>query len=151
MKLAIKHFQDLTLNELHDIYRLRVAVFVVEQDCPYQEVDGHDKTAWHAWLYDDEGIQAYLRVLPPGETFSDASIGRVISIKRRQGLATKLIEEGIKLAREKFNAERITIEAQVYARSLYEKMGFCQSSDEFMEDGIPHIKMTLETNKAKLL
>ncbi len=144
MKLQMKHYQDLTLDELHDIYRLRVAVFVVEQNCPYQEIDGKDKTAWHLWLEDDAGLMfAYLRVLPPGVSFDDASIGRVICTKRRQGWATILMKEGIRVAKEKFGAGKITIEAQVYARTLYEKVGFVQTSEEFLEDGIPHIKMTL--------
>lgn len=145
MQLTCKHYRELTADELHDIYQARVAVFVVEQNCPYQEIDGNDKAAYHLWLHDGEGIQAYLRVLPPGTTFADASIGRVIAMKRRQGLASRLLREGIKLARDKFRADSITIEAQVYARRLYEKAGFVQTSDEFLEDGIPHIKMTLQT------
>ena len=143
MELVIKHYRELTTDELHDIYRLSVAVFVVEQDCPYQEIDGNDKKAWHIWLQDSNVIQAYLRVLPPGVIFEDASIGRVVSIRRHEGLASILLKEGIRIAKEKFDADKITIEAQTYARSLYEKIGFRQSSDEFLEDGIPHIKMTL--------
>lgn len=76
-------------------------------------------------------------------TFEDASIGRVVSVRRHQGLASRLIQEGIRIAKEQFGANSITIEAQIYARSLYEKAGFVQVSDEFLEDGIPHIKMTL--------
>lgn len=144
MELKIKHYKELTLDELHDIYRYRVSVFVVEQNCPYQEIDGNDKVSWHLWLEDKGEMVAYLRVLPAGTTFEDVSIGRMICTRRRQGLTTQLLREGIKLAVEKFHAERITIEAQVYARGLYEKVGFVQTSDEFLEDGIPHIKMTLE-------
>jgi len=145
MELKVKHYKELTTDELHDIYRYRVAVFVVEQNCPYQEVDGNDKVSYHLWLEDKGEIVAYLRVLPAGTTFEDVSIGRMICTRRRQGLATQLLEEGIKLAVAKFQAERITIEAQVYARSLYEKVGFVQTSDPFLEDGIPHIMMTLKT------
>ena len=144
MELNVKQYKELTLDELHDIYRYRVSVFVVEQNCPYQEIDGNDKVSWHLWLEDKGEMVAYLRVLPAGTTFEDLSIGRMICTRRRQGLATQLLREGIKLAVEKFHAERITIEAQVYARGLYEKVGFVQTSDEFLEDGIPHIKMTLE-------
>ncbi len=147
IELKVKHYRDLTIDELHDIYRLRAEVFVVGQNCVYQDIDGKDKTSYHLWMHDEGGIQAYLRVLPPGATFEDASIGRVLSIKRRQGLATTLVKEGIKVAKEKFMAERITIEAQHYVRSLYDKLGFKQVSDVFMEEGIPHIKMTLETLK----
>lgn len=143
MELKVKHYNELTLDELHDIYRYRVSVFVVEQNCPYQEVDGNDKVSWHMWLEDKGTMIAYLRVLPAGTTFEDVSIGRMICTRRRQGWASMLLKEGIKLAVEKFQADKITIEAQVYARSLYEKVGFVQTSDEFLEDGIPHIKMTL--------
>ncbi len=144
MELKIKHYKELTLDELHDIYRYRVSVFVVEQNCPYQEIDGNDKVSWHLWLEDKGKMVAYMRVLPAGTTFEDVSIGRMICTRRRQGWATLLLQEGIKLAMEKFHADKITIEAQVYARGLYEKVGFVQTSDEFLEDGIPHIKMTLE-------
>lgn len=144
MKLVIKHYDELTLDELHDILKLRVAVFVVEQSCPYQEVDGHDPQAYHLWIEDDEtGILSYLRVLPPATTHADASIGRVVSLVRRQGLATRLLREGIRVAREKFGAEHITLDSQVYVRSLYEKVGFMQVSEEFLEDGIPHVRMRL--------
>ena len=147
MQLIVKHFQELSLEELHDIYRLRVAVFVVEQDCPYQEIDGKDKDAYHIWLSDEESIQAYLRVLPPGISFPEASLGRVVSIRRRQGLATQLLREGIRVAKDHYHADKIAIEAQVYARRLYEKLGFVQTSEEFLEDGIPHIRMTLDTER----
>lgn len=141
MELTVKHFSQLTRDELFAIYKLRVAVFVVEQQCAYPEVDDADKTAYHLWLSDAGGIQAYLRVLPPHTTFDTASIGRVIAVKRRQGLGGRIVAEGIRAAREKFGADAITIEAQTYARSLYEKAGFVQSSEEFLEDGIPHIQM----------
>ncbi len=150
MELKAKHYKELTLDELHDIYRYRVSVFVVEQECPYQEVDGNDKVSWHMWLEDKGEMIAYLRVLPAGTTFEDVSIGRMICTRRRQGWATLLLRNGIELAKEKFHAKKITIEAQVYARGLYEKVGFVQTSDEFLEDGIPHIKMTLDIAKSPI-
>lgn len=141
MELVCKHFSQLTQDELFTIYKLRVAVFIVEQQCAYPEVDDADRSAWHLWLQDEDGIQAYLRVLPPGATFDTASIGRVIAVKRRQGLGRRIVEEGIRTAREQFSARAITIEAQTYARGLYEQAGFVQTSEEFLEDGIPHIRM----------
>ena len=93
------------------IYKLRIAVFVVEQNCPYQDIDGWDSHAYHLWLKDEEGVQAYLRVLPQNTLYDDASLGRVISVKRRCGLATRLLQEGIALAREKFGAKRLIIGA----------------------------------------
>ena len=144
MELVIKHFDELSTQELFEIFKLRVSVFVVEQNCPYQEVDDADKNAYHVYLKDDTGIQAYLRVLPKGVTFDEISIGRVIAVKRRRGLGSLILSEGIKVVKERLGAESIVIEAQVYARELYEKAGFVQSSSEFLEDGIPHIKMTLQ-------
>lgn len=144
MELVVKHFSELSTEELLAIYKLRVSVFVVEQKCPYQEIDDADKAAYHIWLQDENGIEAYARVLPKGVTFPTAAIGRVIAVKRRCGLGSKIVSAAISTAKEKFAADRITIEAQVYARTLYEKAGFRQTSEEFLEDGIPHIQMQLE-------
>lgn len=144
MELIMKHFNELTTDELMEIYKLRIAVFVVEQNCPYQDIDGWDPHAYHLWLKDEEGIQAYLRVLPQGTLYDDASLGRVISIRRRCGLATRLLQEGIALAREKFSAKRLIIGAQTYACPVYEKVGFVRTDYEYMEDGIPHVRMIQE-------
>jgi len=140
----IKRFNELTVEELYEIYKLRVSVFVVEQNCPYQEIDEADKHAWHIWLEDEEGIQAYLRVVEAGINFPEVSIGRVLSRKRRCGLGSRIFAEGIHVAENRLGAESIRIEAQVYARKLYEKAGFVQVSDEFLEDGILHIQMCRE-------
>lgn len=143
MELTVKHFSHLSAEELFEIYKLRVSVFIVEQRCPYQDVDDADKIAYHLWLRDENGIAAYARLLPPGVTFPTAAIGRVIAVRRRCGLGTKIVDAAINAAREKLSADVITIEAQVYARSLYEKAGFVQTSEEFLEDGIPHVQMQL--------
>ena len=144
MELVVKHFSELSVEELFDIYKLRVSVFVVEQECPYQEVDDADKSAYHVWLRDEDGIEAYARVLPAGVAFPTAAIGRVIAVKRRCGLGTKIVSAAIDTAKDRLGAAKITIEAQVYARTLYEKAGFRQTSEEFLEDGIPHIQMQLK-------
>ena len=144
MELVIKHFNELTNEELWAIYKLRVDVFVVEQNCPYPEVDAADKVAYHVWLKDETGIQAYLRVLPAGATFQEPSVGRVISVKRRQGLGSQILAAGIRVAKEKFGARTIVIGAQLYAREFYERAGFVQTSPEYVEDGITHIHMKLE-------
>ncbi len=145
MELTVKHFSQLTTEELYELLALRVSIFVVEQHCPYQEVDGLDTAAFHLWLRDEEGVmQAYLRLLPAGTAFPDAALGRVLARTRRQGLATRLLSAGIAAARERLGAERLVLEAQVYACPLYEKAGFRRVSDEFLEDGIPHVKMCLE-------
>ena len=105
MELIVKHFNELSAQELFEIYKLRVSVFVVEQNCPYQEVDDADKTAYHLVLRDEDGIQAYARVLPPGVSFDDAAIGRVIAVKRRQGLGSRIVSAAIDTAREKFSGK----------------------------------------------
>lgn len=144
MDLIIKYFDELTNEELLDIFKLRISVFVVEQNCPYQEIDDADKVAYHIYLKDDNGIQAYLRVLPKGVLHKEVSLGRVIAVKRRCGLGSKIISAGIKAAKDFFNADTIEIEAQVYAQKFYENSGFIRVSDEFFVDGIPHIKMILK-------
>ena len=144
MQLQIKRFQELTLDELYAILKLRIAVFVVEQNCPYLEADGNDQEAIHLWLEDEEGIQAYLRVLDRGVKSEHVSIGRVISMKRRTGRGTQLLQEGIRAAEKFFGADKIYVESQVYAKGLYEKQGFRVVSDEFLDDGIPHVQMIRE-------
>lgn len=143
MELVVKHFSELSAEELFEIYKLRVSVFVVEQKCPYQEVDDADRAAYHLWLQDADGIKAYARILPQGVAFSTAAFGRVIAVERRCGLGSRIVDAAIHVAKTKLHADKITIEAQTYARSLYEKYGFRQTSDEFLEDGIPHIQMQL--------
>ena len=144
MELVVKHFDELTARELFDFYKLRVSVFVVEQSCPYQEVDDADRVSYHVWLRDGDGIAAYLRVIPAGVSFEDVSIGRVIAVRRRCGLGTRIVAEGLCVAQQRLGAQRVTIEAQTYVRALYEKLGFRQTSAEFLEDGIPHIRMQWE-------
>ena len=144
MDLHVKHYDELTKEELYDIIKVRLDVFVVEQQCTYQDIDGKDKGAYHVWLSDDDGIVAYLRVLDRGVVFDDVALGRVLSTKRRCGLGTRIVKEGIRVAKEKFGADRITIEAQTYVAEMYEKVGFVKRGEEFLDVGIPHIKMTLE-------
>lgn len=141
MKLICKHFNDLTAKELYEILRLRVDVFVVEQKCSYSEVDGKDLDACHLWFEDEDGIAGYLRLLAPGVSFKEASIGRVIAKKRRCGIGSKLTQAGIEKMKEIYGDTDIRIEAQVYAREFYEKAGFVKVSEEFLDDGIPHIEM----------
>ncbi len=144
MELAVKRFEELTNNELYDILKLRVNTFVVEQHCPYPELDDKDQDALHVFLRDEEGIQAYLRVMDKGVSSEQVSIGRVVAVTRRKGYGSRVLEEGMSVAAEYFQADKIYLEAQTYARGLYEKHGFRQISDVFLEDGIPHIKMLAE-------
>ena len=144
MEWVIKHFNELTTKELFEIYQLRVEVFVVEQECCYQDIDEYDLVSYHIMLRDHHKLIGYARVLPPHCTFESTSIGRVIVKERRKGYGTMVVLKAIETAKEKFKADIITIEAQVYARGLYEKCGFQQTSKEFLEDGILHIEMTLK-------
>ena len=144
MILRIKRFHELTKDELYAVLRLRISVFVVEQNCPYMELDNLDQAAVHVWMEDENGIQAYLRVLDRGAENENVSIGRGIAVKRRSGLGSRILTEGIKAARELFGADRIYVEAQTYAKEFYEKQGFEQVSAEFLIDGIPHVRMILE-------
>lgn len=144
MDLVVKRFGELSLEELYEILQIRVAVFVMEQNCAYQEIDGKDQYSYHVFLKDNTGIKAYLRVIDKGISFDEVSIGRVLTLKRKCGLGYRILLDGIKVAKERMNANRIKIEAQSYAKGFYEKAGFKQVSEEFLEDGIPHIQMVLE-------
>ena len=141
MELTITHFDELSAQELFEIYRSRVAVFVVEQNCPYQEVDEADRHAYHITLRENDELVAYLRVVEQNVLREEVTIGRVLSLKRRKGYASRLLAEGIRVAEDRLNADKIVIEAQVYAMPLYEKAGFVPVSEEFLEDGIPHVRM----------
>lgn len=143
MNFIVKHYSELTADELYALLKARAEVFVVGQQCCYQDMDEKDKDAYHVWAEGDGGVVAYLRVLPPGVSFADCSIGRVLTIRRRSGVGTQLMREGIRVAKEKYGAARITIEAQVYVREFYESLGFVKCSDEFLDVGIPHIEMRL--------
>ena len=148
MELVVKPFGDLTPWELYELLRLRVDVFVVEQNCPYPELDGRDPEALHVFLREGDRVLACLRVLPPGTAFPEAALGRVVTRDRGRGLGRRILDAGIQAARERLGAEALTIEAQTYVRALYESFGFRQTSEEFLEDGIPHIQMRLELSAA---
>ena len=147
MELRIKRFNELTVDELYTILRLRVSVFVVEQHCAYPEIDDLDQDAIHVWLEDEDGIEAYLRVLDKDVESEHCAIGRVIAVKRHCGLGSRIMREGIRVAKEQFGAETVYLEAQTYAREFYEQLGFKQISDEFVLDGIPHVKMILDISR----
>ncbi len=147
MNIVIKKFEELSIDELYELLKIRVNVFVVEQKCPYPEVDDRDKHAYHVYIQEGGEVKAYLRVLEAGVSFDEVSIGRVLTTERGKGYANILLKEGINVAREKLKADKIKIEAQTYAKSMYEKFGFKVVSDEFLEDGIPHVQMILNMSK----
>ena len=144
MELVAKRFGELSLDEYHELLKLRCAVFLVEQQSPYQEVDDADKEAIHLYFRTDEGaLAAYARVLPAGVTHPTASIGRVIAVERGCGMGQRIMEEAIRVAQQELDADVITIEAQAYAQGFYEKLGFVRTSDEFDDGGIMHVEMKL--------
>ena len=137
-----KSFSELTTDELYELLRIRSEVFVVEQNCVYQDLDYDDQKSVHIWLTVDGKVMALCRVCPAGTHMEEISIGRVITVERGKGYGKRIMLEGIQAAQERFGAKRIDIEAQEYARGFYEQVGFRQSSEPFILDGIPHIRMT---------
>ena len=139
-----KIFKELTTNELYELLRVRSEVFVVEQNCAYQDLDGDDQKSIHLWLTVEDKVVALARVCPAGTHLKEISIGRVITTERGKGYGKQIMLHAIDAAVEHFGATIIDIEAQEYAKGFYERVGFRQSSDTFILDGIPHIKMTWE-------
>ena len=162
-----KTFRELTTDELYELLRVRSEVFVVEQNCVYQDMDGDDQKSIHLWLTVADKIVsereqsdacinfaereqtrpkvkivALARVCPASTHMKEISIGRVITTERGKGYGKQIMLHAIDAAVEHFGATLIDIEAQEYAKGFYESVGFKQSSDIFMLDGIPHIKMT---------
>ena len=137
-----KTFQKLTTDELYELLRVRSEVFVVEQNCVYQDMDNDDQKSIHLWLTLGNRIVAQARVCPAGTHIREISIGRVITTERGKGYGKQIMLHSIEAAVKHFGATLIDIEAQEYAKGFYESVGFRQSSETFMLDGIPHIKMT---------
>ncbi len=139
----IKPFEALSLSELYNVLQLRSEVFVVEQNCVYQDIDGKDQKALHViGEYNDETV-AYCRIFKPGDYFEKSSIGRVIIKEsyRDKKWGHDLIREAIQAIKDSFGETEITISAQLYLKKFYESHGFVQTSEEYLEDGIPHIEM----------
>ena len=142
-----KKFSELTTDEFHDILQLRINTFVVEQNCPYPELDNKDRIAYHLFASTDEGrIVAYTRIFGPGDYYSEPAIGRVVVDPeyRMKGLGVELMKNSIELAHKVFNSDKIRIGAQKYLRKFYEDLGFVKTGEEYLEDGIPHIHMVRE-------
>ena len=142
LMLYKKSFQELTVDELYELLRVRSEVLVVEQNCVYQDMDYDDQKSIHLWLTVADKVVALARVCPAGTHMKEISIGRVITTERGKGYGRQIMLHAIDAAKEHFGAKQIDIEAQEYAKEFYERVGFRQSSDTFMLDEIPHIKMT---------
>jgi ElaA protein len=136
-------FDDLTPGELYEILRLRALVFVVEQNCPYNDLDGYDRASLHLFLPDGERVLACLRVIPPGVKYDEPSIGRVVTHPdaRRTGLGIELMREGIRRVRDAYPGTAIRIGAQRRLERFYAELGFVPVSEPYDEDGIEHVEM----------
>ncbi len=144
MEILISRFSELDADTLHDIFQLRMSVFIIEQNCLYMDIDGRDRDAFHLVCREGGRMVGYLRILRPGAFFKEASIGRVIAVERRRGIATAMLEGAIAFIRDSMHESVIRIESQTYACALYEKLGFVREGEEFLEDGIPHVQMVLK-------
>jgi ElaA protein len=144
---VLKHFNELTPHELYYILQLRSEVFVVEQNCIYQDADNKDFKSNHFMGFNNEGqLMAYTRLLPPGVSYKEMSIGRVVTHAdvRKLGAGKELMKRSVDTCYELFGKEDIRIGAQLYLQKFYESFGFKKDSDVYLEDGIEHIKMLLK-------
>ncbi len=146
LQWKIKSFENLLVNELYDILKLRSEIFVVEQNCVYLDADGKDKLALHLFGEFDGKIVAYSRLFTPGISFENASIGRVVVDVnyRDKKWGHELMQESIASIKTHFGESKITIGAQLYLKKFYESHGFVQTSEMYLEDDIPHIEMKKE-------
>lgn len=149
MEWKIKKFEDLTLGEIYNILKVRCEVFVVEQQCSYQDCDGKDKNAYHLFLENNGNIIAYLRILVKGVSYEEVSIGRFLVSKeyRKKGIAREMLVKGIKFIEESLNETSIRISGQEYLKDFYESHGFKIVSDIYLEDNIPHVEMLYRKHK----
>ena len=143
---SLKRFEELSVHELYAILQLRIEVFVVEQNCAFQDADDKDQESHHLMGWLDNKLVAYTRLVPPGYIYEQASIGRVVTSPtvRRFGAGRKLMQESVERTIELFGKGPIKIGAQFYLKSFYESFGFQQTSDIYLEDGIEHIYMIKE-------
>ena len=142
MQVKSKFFSELTTTELYEILKAREEIFVVEQNCVYQDLDNKDYGSLHVFYEEDGIVTAYMRAFFKDDT--TVQMGRVLSLRHGDGLGGRLLREGIIQIKDKMNPKRIYIGAQCYATGYYEREGFSVCSDEFLEDGIPHVQMILE-------
>lgn len=139
-----KIFEELTAKELYQIIQLRNEVFVIEQDCIYQDADGKDFKCGHLWATIQDEVVAYSRIVPKGVSYeNEPSIGRVVSSEKHRGLGLgkQLIANSIEVVENRFFTSSIRISAQLYLKAFYESFGFEQVSEAYLEDDIPHIEM----------
>lgn len=144
MELKVKTFDQLSTKELYEILKARNEVFIVEQTCIYPDLDRIDYEALHLFFQEEEGISAYLRAFPKKGEEGTIQIGRVLTVNRGTGLGGRLLHESLAVLKEKYPVKRFFLEAQCYATGYYEREGFVITSEEYLEDGVPHVDMVLE-------
>ena len=145
LQWKFKYLIDFKISELYNVLQLRSEVFIVEQNCIYQDIDGKDNIALHVLGYKDEVLMAYARCFKPGDYFKEASIGRVIIREqyRKYGYGHDLIKKSINAIKQEFKETKIRISAQTHLKKLYSSHGFIQEGEGYLEDGIPHINMLM--------
>ncbi|KFE98321.1 GNAT family acetyltransferase [Chryseobacterium formosense] len=139
----IKSFDELTVPEFHEIIKARIDVFVVEQDCPYPDLDGYDEKAIHLWAEQDNRILAYCRIFDKGIKYNETSIGRVLTSEKGRGknLGKQLIQYAVETIENRFKTSEVRISAQDYLLKFYSYFGFQDTGKKYLEDNIPHTEM----------
>lgn len=142
-----KSFEELTTLELYALLQLRNEVFIVEQNCPYLDVDGKDLKSYHLMAWKEDSLIAYTRLIPPGISYDEVSIGRVVNSPsvRGSGIGKELMQLSIAKIYELFGKQDIVIGAQLYLKKFYSDLGFVQEGDLYLEDNIEHILMRLKS------
>jgi len=143
LQIETKFFEDLSIHELYELLQLRSEVFVVEQDCVYQDIDGKDQKALHILGKKEGKIVAYTRCFAPGFYFEEAAIGRVVvkESQRKYGFGHQILKASILEIEKNYGTDIIKLSAQQYLTNFYESHGFVQIGEGYLEDGIPHIAM----------
>lgn len=146
LSIVVKSFEELSKLELYNILRLRAEVFIVEQNCVYQDIDNKDQKAHHVILLKDESIIGYTRIFNPGDYFSEASIGRVVisEKERHNNYGSDLMKTSINFIHNQLQEQVIKISAQCYLEKFYKGLGFISKGESYLEDGIPHVAMLLK-------
>lgn len=150
LKWKCKHFNELTAAELYRILRLRTEVFILEQNCLYQDVDGKDVKSFHLFATGNDGeVLAYARVLPPGISYTEVSIGRVVTSPkvRGTGAGKELMKQVMSMIDQQFPGSPIRISAQSYLVNFYAGFGFITQGEDYLEDDIPHRQMLYTPTK----
>ena len=145
---VVKKFSELSIEELYQILRLRSEVFVVEQDCVYQDLDNKDQISVHIFIKEKNEIVAYTRIFKSGDYYKNPSIGRVVVSKKKRGkeLGKKIMISSIDYIKENLKGDKIELSAQKYLDKFYKDLGFYKIGEDYLEDGIPHQRMIKEIN-----